>query len=199
MTTLEHHVVYRDVLTREGADVDRFARAAISRGPDEATMTRTGARHGLSKRGLSQRSVIQEAASRVDPLLDVDMADILVSGWRNHDSLIEAARRTTSTDEDEELVRLGTHEMTWTADPTIEVKVDGEVVRTVRVHLVAEAEVHDATALVAEGRLVALRSGDADIRARVDVDGHRVAGGNLRVNLPSSVDLGSGVELSRDD
>ena len=191
MTTLEHHVVYRDVLTREGADVDRFARAAIGRGPAAATITRTGARHGLS-----QRALIEEAASRVDPLLDVDMEDILVSGWRTNDSLIDAARRTASTDEDEELVRLGTHEMTWTADPTIEVTVDGEVVHTVRVHLVAEAEVHDATALVAEGRLVALRSGDADIHARVDVDGQRVATGELRVNLPSSLDLGSGVELS---
>ena len=92
MSTLDHHVVYRDVLTREGADVDRFARAAISRGPAATTMTRRGAPHGPS-----QRALIQEAASRVDPLLDVDMQDILrFSGWRHHDSLIEAARRTTS-------------------------------------------------------------------------------------------------------
>jgi len=53
-------------------------------------------------------------ASVTAGLLDIDLGDVLIYGWRTHDRLVKAARQTMRVPGRQEVVQLGSHQFTWT-------------------------------------------------------------------------------------
>jgi len=138
-------------------------------------------------------------ASVTAGLLDLDLGDVLIYGWRTHERLVNAARVTVRAPGREEVVQLGSHKVAWAKHPTVDLLVDGVRVHTFRFKLTITFEVDVAAAVVREGKLVALKAGDGLVTGALTLD---MPGGDIqllrrerKINLHLIVHLGSGIPL----
>lgn len=151
-----------------------------------------GTRH-LSSAAV--QSVDHEVGNVVDGLLGIDLGDILVSCWSKHRALVDAAKRTLAAPGSEEVVALARHDATATYRPTVDLLVDGIKVMTLRVTLAIAFDVTGVAAVVREGQLVALKSGDCLATATLTLEGERLAQRQRRVDPALLVNLHPGVTL----
>lgn len=126
-------------------------------------------------------SVEHEVGSVLDGLLDLSLADIVVSCWRKHRSLTEAAGRTLAAPGTEEVVALATHRMTVSYSPHVDLFVDEVKVATFRFELVVVLEATGLSAVVTRGDLVAVQGGDWVATATLSLEGARLAERRSRV------------------
>ena len=138
-------------------------------------------------------------ASVTAGLLDIDLGDVLIYGWRTHDRLVKAARQTIRVPGRQEVVQLGSHQVTWTKNPTIDLLVDGVRVHTFRFQLTIVFEVDVASAVVQEGKLTALKAGDGSVTGTLTLEMPRgdiqLLEQKRRINLHLIVHLRSGIPL----
>lgn len=138
-------------------------------------------------------------ASVTAGFLDLDLGDVLIYGWRTHERLVKSAKETVRAPGREEVVQLGSHQVTWTKHPTIEMLVDGVRVHTFRFKLTITFEIDVAAAVVREGKLAALKAGDGSVTGALTME---MPGEDIqllrqerRINLHLIVHLGSGIPL----
>jgi hypothetical protein len=138
-------------------------------------------------------------ASVTAGLLDLDLGDVLIYGWRTHERLVKAAKETVRSPRREDVVQLGSHQVTWTKHPRIDLLVDGVRVHTFRFGLTITFEVDVAAAVIREGQLVALKAGDGSVAGALTLE---MPGGDIqllrqerKINLHLIVRLGSGIPL----
>ena len=147
---------------------------------------------------VTREAAVREVSQAAAGLLDIDLLGLLVAGWRGVHDLAGAARRTLATPGGTELVDLGSHQITVTRNPSVDVMVDN--VRLARVQL-GLSVVFDVSALVAgvsAGLLTALHSGRCDITATLVIQGTTMLTRPGHLELPGTVTLGSGIRLLPD-
>jgi hypothetical protein len=97
-------------------------------------LRRSFAEHGVTGAHAREFNNLNHAAreaagdalsSATASLLDVDLGALAVAGWRIHHRLVNAAKDTLRVPGREEVVQLGTHQITSTHRPTIDLLVDG--------------------------------------------------------------------------
>jgi hypothetical protein len=137
-----------------------------------------------------------QLASVAHGLLDLDLGDLAVGGWRRYVDLVAAARRTIATPDSTEVVELATHSITSTHGPSVEVLVNDVHVATVRFELCVRFAMKGIVATVQDGRLVAL-SGGCEVMATLATDGRQLAKREAHLPLPLLVRLGDGIPLLR--
>jgi hypothetical protein len=153
---------------------------------------------GTALAGLSsatRNAAVGELSRVVSGLLSLDIADIILAGWRKHGALVAAARRTVAAPGTQELVEVVTHTITWSDEPYVELYVDELRVATVHLQLTLGLDVKALVAAVAGGRLVGVRSGSCTVRAALSAEGARLAERTGYLELPLELPLGSGVPL----
>lgn len=155
---------------RTGGGAPSLRRSLGERGVGRATVQRV--RH-LSHSGLD--AVDDEIGRVAEGLMEIDLGDALVAGWRKHSSLTESARRTLATPGSEEVVVLATHKVTSTYRPSVDLLVDGVRLNSFEFELTVEFDVKGLSAVVRGGALVALRGGECLVAARVSLEGARLA------------------------
>ena len=136
-----------------------------------------------------------EVGSIVAGLLEMDVFDLLVAGWRKHAALMAAARQTLETPGEEQVVELATHRVTSTHRPRIELVVDDVVVGSVDVQIDVSFVLHAVRAVVSAGRLTAVRSGLVDLGAELSCEGVPIKSVSRQIDLALEADLGPGVQL----
>src|SRR5215470_18434994 len=80
-------------------------------------------------------AVYDRLASVVAELLDIDLGDVLIAGWRLHRRLQQAAAATMISPGSKEVVELGKHEIPATYEPTIDLIVNEKRLHTFHVKL----------------------------------------------------------------
>jgi hypothetical protein len=172
-------------------------------------------RHALSEHGVISQCggeltrLVPEARQAADDalasvtagLLDLDLGDVLIYGWRTHDRLVNAAKQTMRAPGRQEVVQLGSHQVSWTKQPTVDLLLDDVRVHTFHFQLTIVFEVDVASAIVEQGKLTALKAGDGSVAGTLTL---RMPGGDIRllqqkqnINLHVIVHLGSGIPLLR--
>jgi hypothetical protein len=147
--------------------------------------------HGL--RGLSVsalQAVHREVATVADGLLNLDLGDILLSGWRKYTDLTKAAERTLASPGSEEVVVLATHRVVSTHRPSVDLIVDGAKVHTFIFELKVEFDLKGVVAVVRQGDLVALRCGECMVTATLTLEGT-----SLELSRKGRIDLALVVRL----
>jgi hypothetical protein len=153
---------------------------------------------GTTLAGLSsatRNAAVGELSRVVSGLLSLDLADVILAGWRKHGALVAAARRTAAAPGAHELVEVVTHTISWSDEPYVELFVDEVRVATVHLQLTLDLDVKALVAAVAGGRLVGVRSGSCTVRAALSAEGGRLAEHTAYIELPLELPLGSGVPL----
>jgi hypothetical protein len=145
------------------------------------------AMEGLPK--ATRDAAVREVAAAVGGLLNVNLLDVLVAGWRKHQDLTSAAQRTLAVPGSTELVQLAAHQVSTSQDPYVTILIDGHTVATLRLNLSVVFDVSALMAGISAGRLVAVHSGHCDITATLAIDGVHVATRQARLELPSETAL----------
>jgi hypothetical protein len=107
----------------------------------------------------------------------------------------DGRRQTAESPGEEQIVKLATHRITSTHRPRIDVEVDDTRVGSIDVEIDVTFVLHAVRAVVAGGRLVALRSGLVDLEATLSCGGLPIASERRQVDLTLEVGLGSGIPL----
>src|SRR5215467_9247349 len=141
----------------------------------------------------------QQLASVTGGLLDLDLGDLLIYGWRTRERLIKAARQTRQTPGRQEVVQLGTHRITSTHNPTIELLVDGVKVHTFRFQLTVIFDIEIAALIIRDGLLTALKAGDGAITCTLALEmpggDIELAGQQRKIDLHLIINIGHGIPL----
>jgi hypothetical protein len=178
----------RVLLDENGADLGRAAEETGATGAiDERLRTvppglRAGAR--------------DQILTLIARILDQPVVDVLVGGWRTWERLAEAARGSLEAPGQTDLVELLDHEVTSTHRPGVDVTFDGKRIASIEVELDVSMQLHAVTAVISGGRLTALRSGRADVTAKLAIEGLQVLTATLPIDLAVEIILGDGIELA---
>jgi hypothetical protein len=140
-----------------------------------------------------------QLASVTAGLLDLDLGDLLIYGWRTRERLVKAARQTRQVPGRQEVVQLGTHRITSAHNPTIELLVDGVKVHTFRFQLTVIFDIEVAALIIRNGLLTALKAGDGAVACTLTLE---MPGGDVelvnrqrKINLHLIINIGHGIPL----
>ncbi len=143
----------------------------------------------------TREAAIRQVTTAAAGLLDVNLADVLVAGWRAHENLTAAARRTLAVPGSTELVDLATHRLTASQQPYVSILVDGHRVATVRFELSLVFAVSALLVEVRSGRLTALHAGRCDVTGTLAIQGAPAVTEHAQLDLPGLIPLGQGIRL----
>ena len=148
----------------------------------------------VSKVGL--HAVVGELCAALDELLDLDLGDLLASGWSSYDALTKAGTRTAENPDSSEVVELGRHTITSTHHPSIDILADGVPVMTLVSDLTLTFDIHAVVAVVRGGYLVAARPSECDLSAELSWYEFKYEAPKRRIQLPGELTLGDGFRLA---
>lgn len=103
-------------------------------------------------------------------LQQLDLASLVIEGWRTYNKLIEAGHRSRSTPERPEKVVLSNHQITSKHQPTIDVIVNETQRYSVRLNLTITFDLHVVRAVVQNGALVALEAGSCRVSVTLSIE-----------------------------
>jgi len=142
-------------------------------------------------RKTSIRKISEAAAG----LLDVNLIDVLIAGWRKHQDLTTAARRTLAAPGSTELVDLATYQVTEEQQPYVSVLIDDLPPATLQLGLSVVLEISALLAGISAGRLIAVHSGRCDITGKLAMQGADAITKRAHSELPGVITLGQGLRL----
>jgi hypothetical protein len=144
-------------------------------------------------------SAAAEVASALAGLLDLDVADVLIGGWRTHRALVEAAAATRADASASEVVPLGTHRISAAHRPYVEVVVNGATIATVGFELSVALDIDAVLATVRQARLVDVHGGRLTMSVALTAAGRELVTRAVTLDPAVTVSLGDGVTLLPDD
>jgi hypothetical protein len=165
---------------------------ALARSLSEQGVYQSAIQGLRSLSGSALQAVNHEIATVADKLLDLDLGDVLMSGWRKYTELTKAAERTLASPGSEEIVVLATHRIVSTHHPSVDLLVNGSKVHTFVFELQVAFDLNGVTAVLRQGGLVALRAGECVVTATLTLQGTP-----LELSRKGSIDLPLVVPLPR--
>jgi hypothetical protein len=117
-------------------------------------------------------------------LLDLDLGELVVAGWRKQGQLAAAAERTAANPGTSEVVELATHRVSSAHHPSVEVLVNDAHLATVTFDLEVELVVKALVVTVRDGHVVSLHSGACDVAATLAAEGIQLASRRAHFELP---------------
>jgi len=161
----------------------------------EAAMKRIG--HALELvTPMLRDAAFDELTNVIASALDLNLTDVLVLGWRKYEALAEAARRSLENPGEEQIVTLAEHRIRSIHQPSVEIVVDSAKVAEIHLKIELAIELEAVCGVVSIGRLIALRSGRATIKAALWCEGVRVKWSTQELDLHLQAGLGSGLVLA---
>ena len=110
-------------------------------------------------------------------LLDLDLGDLVIAGWRKQGQLAAAAERTAANE-------LATHRVSSSHHPFVELLVNDVHLATVTFDLDFEFVVKALVVTVRDGHVISLHTGACDVAATLAAEGIRLASRRAHFELP---------------
>jgi hypothetical protein len=186
---LDRSVTARSFLLGDSGDAS-LGRKLTEQGVARSTLS--GLRR-LSAAAL--HTVDQEIGAVASGLLELDLGDMLLAGWRKYAALTDAARRTLAAPASEEVLELATHRITSAYRPRVDVFVDNQKITTVEFDLTTVFDLTGLAAVVKAGDLVALRSGECLVTATLRLGDARLAERREKLDLVQRIRLDPPISL----
>lgn len=145
---------------------------------------------------VARRALVEEIETKLRTVLSDTLADLVIGGWHVHATIAEAIRKSRDEPGVDQVVPLRNHTITANRGHDLDVEVDGFQVLTLSVELVVKLQLYDAVAVVRDGHLVAVRSGQANTSGILTVEGVEVAKETLTFPLTAELVLPGAQDLS---
>lgn len=188
-----HPLSIRAILFEDESGSD--AVEAVSRSLDERDVAKPAADGLRHLSGSAIAAVNREIATVVAGVLDLNLTGLLVSGWRKYRDLVSAAERTVAAPGSEEVVVLASHRVTSTHRPFVDVYIDDVKAVTIRFELKVMFELNGVVAVVRQGELTALRSGECLLTAVLALEGVPLTQRQRQIDLAVVVPVDPPVHL----
>jgi len=120
---------------------------------------------------VARRALVEEIEAKLGTILSETLGDLVVGGWRTHTAITQAARKSRHEPGVDQVVPLRNHTITADRHHDLDIEVDGVRVLTLTTRLVVRLQLYDAVAVVRDGRMVAVRSGQGRALGSVTVEG----------------------------
>jgi hypothetical protein len=148
------------------------ARSLLFDTPEQADAVLKGEHkidEAMGKLSQVTRKVAQREIRRaILDVLDIGLAGVVQRGWKKHDALLAAGRRTSEGGR--EVVVLADHTTTSTHQPHISITIDGVDLGTITMAVVMSLRLVGITAVVERGQLVAVETGSIAATAKLSVE-----------------------------
>jgi hypothetical protein len=133
--------------------------------------------------------VVRQAAEHqvgvvADGLLNLDLGNLVIAGWRKQAELADAAERTAANPGTSQVVKLATHRISSVHRPYVELLLDDVHLTNVNFELDIEFVVTALAVTVRDGHVVSLHAGDCDVTATLAAEGIRLASRQDHLELP---------------
>jgi hypothetical protein len=122
-------------------------------------------------------------------VLGETLVDLIVGGWQAYGAVTQAIQQSRNQPGVDHIVPLRTHTITAARQHNLDVEVDRFPVMTLSIQLAVSVRLYDAVAVVRDGYLVALRSGQPTASGTVTADGVMVAQRALTFPLAAELAL----------
>ena len=132
----------------------------------------------------ARKAAEDQVAVVADGLLDLDLGDMVIAGWRKHRELAAAAEHTAANPGSSEVVKLATHRISSVHRPYVELLLNGTHLTNVNFELTIEFVVTALVATVRDGQVVSVRAGECDVVATLAAEGIRLASRREHLELP---------------
>jgi hypothetical protein len=186
-TILTRPLSVRAVLLGEGEDDARALADALD-GHDPGRVL-SGALRRLSQGGRA--AAVDQTAAAVQGLLDLDLGELIVNGWRKHADLRAAAARTATVPGSREVIELAAHRIVATQDLSVDLLVGETPVATLQLELRVEFLVQALIATLQQGRLTSWRPGSCLVTVTLAAEGQRLLSRRERLDLPMVIRAGN--------
>lgn len=148
--------------------------------------------HGVlhsKERVATLTQVVRQAAEHqvgvvADGLLNLDLGDLVIAGWRMQAELADAAERTATNPGTSQVVKLATHRISSVHRPYVELLLNGQHLTNVNFELDIEFVVTALAVTVRDGHVVSLHAGDCDVSVALAAEGIRLASRQDHLELP---------------
>jgi hypothetical protein len=149
--------------------------------------------HGVLRSGdvaarLATRIARQAAQDQVgavaDGLLNLDLGDLVIAGWRKQQRLADAAQRTAANPGSSERVQLATHRISSVHRPSVELLLNDTHLTDVNFELDVEFVIKALEVTLRGGRVVSRHAGECDVSATLTAEGVRLASQQRTYELP---------------
>lgn len=138
---------------------------------------------------------VREVRAAAAGLLDINLVDLLLEGWRQYRDLTSAAQSTLASPGRSAVVRLAEHRVTAEQQPQVSVLVNGHQAATIRFRVSVVLDISALLATIKAGLLVTVHAGRCDISVTLAIDGIDVAATQARLELPSAIECTPGIRL----
>jgi hypothetical protein len=145
--------------------------------------------------GAFSEAAVREVATAAAQLLDVNLTDMLIAGWRDYKHLTSAARHTLAGTGSTELLNLATHQITGSLEPYISLLIDSYPIAKIQLNLSVACEIKAMIAKISVGRLVGVRTGYCDITATLTIENAEIVSRTTRLELPGLINFAQGIRL----
>lgn len=136
---------------------------------------------------VARQALVEEIEAKLRTVLSETLGDLVVGGWRTHAAITQAARKSRHEPGVDQVVPLRNHTITADRHHELDIEVDGARVITLTTRLGVRLQLHDAVAVVRDGRLVAVRSGQARAIGSVTVEGVELVQRTLTFPLTAEI------------
>jgi hypothetical protein len=141
---------------------------------------------GAALRAVSQtgrEAAGGQIATVANELLDRDLGELAVAGWRKHAALTAAADRTRANPGSSEVVDLASHRVTSVHRPYVELLLNDVHIATVRFELRVQFLVRALVATVRDGHVAALGVGACDVTGTLAAEGVQLVKQQARLDM----------------
>ena len=145
---------------------------------------------------VARRALIEEVETKLRMVLSDTLADLVIDGWRAHGAIAHAIQKSRDEPGVDQVVPLRNHTITANRGHDLDVEVDGFQVLTLSADLVVRLQLYDAVAVVRNGHLVAVRSGQATATGTLTVERIEVAKQTLSFPLTAELTMHHPPDLS---
>lgn len=146
--------------------------------------------------GPLANTAISRVSAVVAPLLEMNLVDVLVAGWKKHAALVGAARTSLETPGSEVPVSLATHRITSTQEPSVQLEVDGLDAGSVDLRIELNAIIHGLVGVVSAGGLTSLQIGRVELKGTLLCEGIEIKSVSRDIDPELELHLGSGIPLA---
>jgi len=144
--------------------------------------------------------IISGIAERAKGLFDVEIATLIISGWRNYRELIEYTIADRHNPRDTQFVPLGKHTVQVEYSPFFEVLFSSRPLGKIVFDVWFSFDLEGFVLTIQNAKLLKARTGPCTAKGKITYQGYTlIEKPPTRITLPGMIDLGSGVALSRGD
>jgi hypothetical protein len=145
---------------------------------------------------VAKNALVEEIEAKLRTLLSDTLADLVIGGWRAHGTIRATIRKSRDQPGIDHVVPLHNHRIKAKREHDLDVAIDGVHVMTLSARVEATLQIYDAVAVIRDGHLVAVRSGQAHATGLLSVEGAEVARRTYPFPLTAELTLHRPINMS---